>query len=208
MTAFLYNFTMKQYIFSPQHGFIYEWSKEKWSRFIGIVFHVTCLEDVRACLDKIESRYSDASHACYGYKIWSTEKSSDAGEPAGTAGKPILYAIQQSGYDNVLVIVVRYFGGTLLGAGWLVRAYGDCARKVLQQAPVVKQEVLQKVLLIYDYDSIAIVMQYVDTFEARIISQDTGILLQMVCEINAWLVSDFIDSIIRVSGAKVQVRVG
>jgi hypothetical protein len=52
------------------------------------------------------------------------------------------------------------------------------------------------------------VMQYVDTFEARIISQDTGILLQMVCEINAWLVSDFIDSIIRVSGAKVQVRVG
>jgi putative IMPACT (imprinted ancient) family translation regulator len=66
-----------------------------------------------------------------------------------------------------------------------VRAYGDCARKVLQQAPVVKQEVLQKILLTYDYDSIAIVMQYVDTFEARIISQDTGILLQMVCEINA-----------------------
>jgi putative IMPACT (imprinted ancient) family translation regulator len=65
-----------------------------------------------------------------------------------------------------------------------VRAYGDCARKALQQAPVVKQEVLQKVLLIYDYDSIVIVMQCVDTFEARIISQDTGILLQMVCEIN------------------------
>jgi putative IMPACT (imprinted ancient) family translation regulator len=65
-----------------------------------------------------------------------------------------------------------------------VRAYGDCARKVLQQAPVVKQEVLQKVLLTYDYDSIAIVIQCIDAFEARIVSQDAGILLQMVCEIN------------------------
>lgn len=57
------------------------------------------------------------THACYGYKIGDKERSSDAGEPAGTAGRPILYAIQQSGYNNVLVVVVRYFGGTLLGAG-------------------------------------------------------------------------------------------
>jgi len=158
MTAFLYSLSMKQYILSPQHGFVYEWPKEKWSRFIGIVFQIATIAVARQYLDQISSRYPDASHGCYAYKIGPKEKSSDAGEPAWTAGKPILFAIQQSGYDNVLVVVIRYFGGTLLGAAGLIKAYGQCARDVLAHAPVEKKELLEKISLVCSYDDMPIVM--------------------------------------------------
>lgn len=142
------------------------------------------MDDVRQYMEDISSRYPDASHGCYAYKIGSKEKFSDAGEPAGTAGKPILFAIQQSGYDNVLVVVIRYFGGTLLGAGGLVRAYGQCARDVLDKAPIQKEELLQKISLVCDYDDMAIVMQCVDMCQGKILSQDAGVLLRIACQVN------------------------
>jgi len=184
---------------------MYESPKVKWSRFIGIVFQVYSVEDVRQYLEDISSRYPDASHGCYAYKIGSKEKSSDAGEPAGTAGKPILFALQKSWYDNVLVVVIRYFGGTLLGAGGLVRAYGQCARDVLDQAPVEKRELSQKISLVCSYDDMAIVMQCIEKFQGRVVSQDAGVLLQVVCEVNQWVVEEFVGLVQGQSGGRVEV---
>lgn len=205
MAAFLYNLFMKQYVFSPHHGFIYEWPKEKWSRFIGIVFQVSSLDDVGVCLDQIESRYPDASHTCYAYKIGSKEKSSDAGEPAGTAGKPILFAIQKSGYNNVLIVVIRYFGWTMLGAGGLVRAYGQCAKDVLDLAPQEKKELCYEIVLVCSYDDMSIVMQCVDKVQGRVVSQDAGVVLQAKCQVNIGLVKEFVSLVKDMSGGRVDI---
>lgn len=205
MTVFSYSLIMKQYISSPQHGFVYEWPKEKWSRFIGIVFQIDSLASVHVCLDQVESRYPDATHRCYAYKLWSVQKASDAGEPAGTAGKPILFAIQKSWYDTILVVVIRYFGGTMLGAGGLVRAYGQCARDILTHAPQEKKELLQKISLVCSYDDMPLVMQCIERVQGKILSQDAGILLQVVCSMNVGLVDQFMDLVKDKSGGKVEV---
>lgn len=172
-----------------------------------MIFQVASKEDVVQYLDQIRSRYPDVTHVSYAYAIGDQEKSSDDGEPAGTAGKPILHAIKQSGYDHILLVVVRYFGGTLLGAGGLVRAYGSCARQTLVQAPVEQSEVLQHVSLVCEYDDMAVVMQCVEKFQVRIVSQEAGVLLQVICSVNAGLVDEFVSMIRKRSGGRVEIVV-
>lgn len=105
------------------------------SRFIGHAYPVSNTADVRGLIDRMRTEYPDATHVAHAYLIGprasQTAGLSDDGEPKGTAGKPILDMIQGRSISNVLVMVVRYFGGTKLGTGGLVRAYGDCARRTL-----------------------------------------------------------------------------
>src|SRR5699024_9601171 len=99
---------------------------EKKSRFIAEVFPVVSGDEVSGHIEKIKKEYWDARHHCWAYVIGQnpgTERMSDDGEPAGTAGKPILEVIRGRGLTDVLIVVTRYFGGTLLGTGGLVRAY-------------------------------------------------------------------------------------
>ena len=98
----------------------------KKSRFITVVAEISTEEEARSVIGKIRKQYWDARHTCFAYRIGNTgfiQKYDDDGEPAGTAGKPILEVIRGRELTNVLVIVTRYFGGTLLGTGGLVRAY-------------------------------------------------------------------------------------
>ncbi len=95
----------------------------KKSKFISFAFSVFCDKDVKDCLTEIRKKYSDARHICYAYVLGGQEKCSDDGEPAGTAGKPLLDLIKNKKYTNLLLVVVRYFGGIKLGAGGLYRAY-------------------------------------------------------------------------------------
>ena len=114
---------------------VYEGGKgeivEKKSRFIGEVFPVETEEEAAEILGNIKKQYWDARHHCWAYVIGEEqvqERFSDDGEPGGTAGKPILEVIRGHGLKNVLVVVTRYFGGTLLGTGGLVRAYTQSAQ--------------------------------------------------------------------------------
>lgn len=103
---------------------------EKKSRFIAEVFPVTSEDQAMDELEKIKKKYWDARHHCWAYVIGrnpGSERMSDDGEPAGTAGKPILEVIRGRGLTDILVVVTRYFGGTLLGTGGLVRAYTSAA---------------------------------------------------------------------------------
>lgn len=100
------------------------------SRFIGIMQELTCEQDIEEVLKNVRAEHKKATHVCYAYvynidKV--LEKCSDDGEPNGTAGAPILGVIKKRGVKNVIVIVVRYFGGIKLGAGGLVRAYSKTA---------------------------------------------------------------------------------
>ncbi|MBO7508142.1 MAG: YigZ family protein, partial [Clostridia bacterium] len=104
------------------------------SKFIAYSFALKNFEQIEKYLNMLQKEYSDATHICYAYKFLGTEKAVDNGEPQGTAGKPILECIKKQNYSNVLVVVVRYFGGIKLGAGGLTRAYGNSAQKVLTQS--------------------------------------------------------------------------
>lgn len=105
----------------------------KKSKFICFCIPVTCVEDVDKNLSKIRKEYSDATHVVYAYTLFSpsVEKASDDGEPSGTAGKPVLDCIKRLGLVNILVVVVRYFGGIKLGAGGLTRAYANVAKDTI-----------------------------------------------------------------------------
>ncbi len=101
------------------------------SKFFSFSYCVDCEEKAQEILKALEQKYYDATHICYAYSINTKQKCSDAGEPQGTAGKPILDCIQKKKIDNVLIVVVRYFGGIKLGAGGLTRAYSNSASDVL-----------------------------------------------------------------------------
>ena len=105
------------------------------SRFIGQAFRVDSVEEVEEILSQVRKKYYDATHNCYAYRIGDNiQKMSDDGEPAKTAGAPILDVIQKLDITNILVIVTRYFGGILLGAGGLVRAYSSTTSTALSEA--------------------------------------------------------------------------
>lgn len=107
---------------------------EKKSRFIGQIQPVSSEEEAQAFIEGIRKKHYDARHNCFAFSVGSTMPTlrfSDDGEPQGTAGKPILEVINGSGIHNICIVVTRYFGGTLLGTGGLVRAYTDAAKAAL-----------------------------------------------------------------------------
>ena len=115
----------------------------KGSRFLAFALPAGSEEEARREIEATEARYPDASHCCYAYRFsspaGSIERSSDAGEPAGSAGAPILSALQGRNLENVLVVVVRYFGGIKLGVGGLVRAYRDAAAAAIAAGEIVER---------------------------------------------------------------------
>ena len=113
------------------------------SRFIAFAFHVSSKQDVKSNLLFLKSKYPDARHYCWAYVLGSPDAAShagmnDDGEPSGTAGKPIFNVIQHKKIGDVLVVVVRYFGGIKLGAAGLLRAYSQAAEKVLAKTSLVE----------------------------------------------------------------------
>ena len=117
--------------------------EEKKSRFIANIYYIENAKEAEEHLKQIRKKYFDARHNCFAYRILEEdgvkEKQSDDGEPSGTAGAPMLNILQKNNLYNVLVVVTRYFGGTLLGTGGLVRAYSDATIKSLENAKVIIQ---------------------------------------------------------------------
>ena len=106
---------------------------EKKSRFIAYAIPISDEAQVRAILTRLKKEHKRSRHAVYAYVAFGKEKFSDDGEPGGTAGLPVLAAIKRRELDNVIVVVVRYFGGILLGKGGLIRAYGKAAGQELDR---------------------------------------------------------------------------
>lgn len=113
----------------------------KKSRFIGRLYPVSSLEEAQALIDGLKKKYADASHHCSAMvvgELGEFTRCSDDGEPSGTAGVPMLEVLKKSGLTNLLAVVTRYFGGTLLGAGGLVRAYAGSVAEALRQAKQIR----------------------------------------------------------------------
>ncbi|MBQ6590141.1 MAG: YigZ family protein [Lachnospiraceae bacterium] len=131
--------------------------EEKKSRFLGEAIPVASEEEAAAQIARVRKQYYDARHHCYAWVLGEgseKKKSSDDGEPSGTAGQPILKVIEGSGCTNILIIVTRYFGGTLLGTGGLVRSYTQAAREALGNAGKVRMCLCRQLAVTVDYSAL------------------------------------------------------
>lgn len=127
---------------------------EKKSRFIAHVEKASTVEEAQAFIDRIKKEYWDARHNCSAFSVGTENpltRSSDDGEPGGTAGKPILEVILGSGIRNIVIVVTRYFGGTLLGTGGLVRAYTDAAREGIRKSVIMERIPGIRIKMTIDY---------------------------------------------------------
>jgi uncharacterized YigZ family protein len=148
--------------------------KEKGSKFLSFAYPVENEKDIKECLDLLHKKYYDATHHCYAYLLGKDKtifRANDDGEPNGTAGLPILGQIRSKGVTNVLVVVVRYFGGTKLGASGLVNAYKIATSDVLAQAEIIEKIVTQPLVISFDYVLMNEVMRIIKDFHLKIESQ-------------------------------------
>ncbi|MBO7337487.1 MAG: YigZ family protein [Paludibacteraceae bacterium] len=150
--------------------------KDKGSRFYSFVFPVSSVDEAKKILDEYRKKYHDARHVCYAYVVGKTDedsvtRSSDDGEPSGTAGKPMLTQLVSNGLHDVMAVVVRYFGGVLLGTGGLVVAYRSAVEDALQNATVVERIVEDEITVDFEYEKMNAVMKVVKDNSLKIVSQ-------------------------------------
>lgn len=157
-------------ILAPAEG-IYT---EKRSKFIAVALPVCTVEEVKAYLEIWQKKYYDARHVCYAYMLGHERKNSranDNGEPSGTAGKPILGQINSNKLTDILIIVVRYFGGIKLGTSGLIVAYRIAAAEAINAATVIEKTVDEEVTILFEYPFMNDVMRIVKEEEPDILKQ-------------------------------------
>jgi uncharacterized YigZ family protein len=148
--------------------------KEKGSRFIAVAIPVQSIEEVRLQIEKIRKQYHDARHHCYAYRLGPEPfefRQNDDGEPSGTAGKPIYGQIQSFGLTNILIVVVRYFGGVKLGTGGLIQAYKTAAKDAIGKGNIISKTWNVSMNIRFDYIHMDPVMRIIRDEGGRIISQ-------------------------------------
>jgi uncharacterized YigZ family protein len=150
----------------------------KKSRFIGLLASVNTEREAIEFLRNVRAEFSDATHHCYAFIIGSGAKkifrSNDDGEPANSSGKPILSAIESSGLQNLICVVVRYFGGIKLGVGGLIRAYGQTARECVNSAERVINVASTDLHIHVPYKNIGAVINLANSMKGKILSVDHG----------------------------------
>jgi uncharacterized YigZ family protein len=144
----------------------------KGSRFLGLAFPAETVERFKQRLQERSKQYHDATHNCWAYRILIDDRIevgiSDAGEPSGTAGKPILSTIEGRNLLNIGVVITRYFGGTKLGTGGLARAYADCANLALDASEVISRIISSQITIRFPYDHVNGVMRIIQKFGGKI----------------------------------------
>ncbi len=161
--------------------------KDKGSRFISFACPVKTAEEAKEIVEEYRKKYHDARHHCYAYMIGpdrKTWRANDDGEPSGTAGKPILGQINSFGLTDILIIVVRYFGGTLLGTSGLINAYRSAACDALNNAEINESHVKAYFRLEFPYEKMNSVMKIIKEDELRYLNQQFGNECSMEIAIN------------------------
>ena len=147
---------------------------EKRSKFLAFAHHVVTVEDVKSIVEGYRKKYYDARHVCYAYMLGAERKdfrANDDGEPSSTAGKPILGQINSQNLTNILIIVVRYYGGVNLGTGGLIVAYRSAAADAIAHCSIITQQVEEMVTYHFAYPLMNDVMRIVKELSPRIVEQ-------------------------------------
>lgn len=150
------------------------------SRFITTVANATSVEDARSFIANVSGEFADASHNCWAYLVGPPGSTaqigmSDDGEPHGTAGRPMLTVLLHSGVGDIVAVVTRYFGGTLLGKGGLVKAYSGGVSYALESLPLVEKVPKVEVAVIIDYSSVSLFQRLLPEYEADVVSEEYGV---------------------------------
>lgn len=156
---------------SPSEGIF----RDRGSRFIGYCYPVKSQEEIQALLQELRKEHHGARHHCYAWRLGpagEAYRSNDDGEPSGTAGKPILNQLLSAGITNVLVVVVRYFGGTLLGVSGLINAYRSAAAEAIANGKIIEKQVTEIYRLIFPYDAMNAVMKILKDYDLPQRNQD------------------------------------
>ena len=160
--------------------------REKGSRFLAWIGPAADEDAAKTALDGLARRYPDATHHCWAWRIGSPprERSSDAGEPSGTAGVPILQVLRGAGLSDVLAVVVRWFGGTRLGKGGLARAYAAAAREALAGLPVAQRVPTVRIALQVPYERVGAVKRLIHPPQVELESETYAEAAQLVLAVH------------------------
>ncbi len=157
--------------------------KDKGSKFLAFAYPVNSAEEAGKYIEQLKKKYHDARHHCWAYAIGAAREEyrvNDDGEPHHSAGKPIMGQIKSFDVTNIVIIVVRYFGGTLLGVGGLINAYRSAARDALNNAQIVQEEITGLIKITCDYQGINDVMKIIKEEKLDIVQQQ----FKEVCRLN------------------------
>ena len=163
-----------------------EYYTEKRSKFLAFAHHVETLDEIKDILSSYRKKYYDARHVCYAYMLGAERlefRANDDGEPSSTAGKPILGQINSHDLTNILIVVVRYYGGINLGTSGLIIAYKTAAADAIEHATIVSQQVEERVEFSFPYVMMNQVMRIVKEMGPRVVSQSYDNTCQIVLSI-------------------------
>ena len=159
---------------------------EKRSKFLAFAHHVETLDEIKDILSSYRKKYYDARHVCYAYMLGAERlefRANDDGEPSSTAGKPILGQINSHDLTNIMIVVVRYYGGINLGTSGLIIAYKTAAADAIEHATIVSQQVEERVEFSFPYVMMNQVMRIVKEMGPRVVSQSYDNTCQIVLSI-------------------------
>ena len=149
--------------------------RDRGSKFLAFAFHVTTEVRIKDILDDLRSEYHDARHHCYAWIIGTDKdhfRANDDGEPSGTAGRPVLGQIQKHDLTNILIVVIRYFGGTLLGTGGLIIAYRSAAADALANSEIITKTIDELIEVTFPYAAMNDVMKVLKEEKVEQVVQD------------------------------------
>jgi len=182
--------------------------KVKGSRFIGTVSPAQTEAEAENFIRQLQKTYHDATHNCYAYSVLQNNQTkfrhNDAGEPTGTAGPPILNVIQGKNLLNIVIVVTRYFGGTKLGKGGLIRAYSECTKQVIDQADILRKIIRTKITVQFAYALIGNVMHLVSQLDGRTVTTNYYKDVELTIEIPRSRVDMFRTKIIDLTSGNVK----
>ena len=163
------------------------------SEFLGIAFPVTSEEAFFEELNRVEKTHFDATHHCWAFRLFADgrQRSSDAGEPSGTAGKPILQAIESAELHDCGVIVVRWYGGIKLGTGGLARAYRDAAAEVLRAVTPLDRYLYERITVIVPFDMLSVVYRLVNPPHVVLVAERFAEENEFDFDVRASMAADF-----------------
>lgn len=167
---------LKNRFFTIDKNYGPEEIKEKGSRFISYSFHITSKEEATSIIKNLNKKYHDATHVCFAYRLGNGKelyfRYNDNGEPGGTAGLPIYKEIKANDYYNVLIAVIRYYGGVKLGTGGLTRAYAQSARKILDSSKKIAVLIRRSASIFFPFDFTGEIMQIINHYSIKIYKQN------------------------------------
>ena len=172
--------------------------RDRGSRFSGFAFPVKSEVQVKEIINKIKSEHPKANHHCYAFRLGpgkSVFRFSDDREPAGSAGKPIFGVIQANDLTDILIIVVRYFGGTLLGVPGLINAYRSASQMTVENSIIVQKTVVERYQIRFDYEYLSLMMEMIKISKAIILQQKLEIDCSITIELPKQAADDLISKI-------------